>query len=114
TVGDRAATQSATLALRALVAQAGTHTNTATAASPVPDPNQPNNTGSADVEAVRRADLAITKTDDAVAVVAGTSTTYTITVTNAGPTAVEGAGVTDAFPAALTGVTWTCSAGPGG
>ena len=40
--------------------------------------------------------------------------TYTITVTNAGPTDAVGAVVTDMFPAALTGVTWTCVGTGGG
>ena len=40
--------------------------------------------------------------------------TYTITVTNAGPTDAVGAVVTDVFPAALTGVTWTCVGAGGG
>src|SRR5262249_22820207 len=42
-------------------------------------------------------------------VVAGNPTTYTITVANAGPSAVTGAAVNDTFPATLTGVTWTCT-----
>ena len=34
-------------------------------------------------------------------------------VTNTGPNAVTGATVTDAFPAALTNVSWTCTASAG-
>ena len=59
-------------------------------------------------------DLHITKTNGVNGVVAGLPTTYTITVTNPlGPSDASGATVTDAFPATLTGVTWTC-AGTGG
>ncbi|SEK95277.1 conserved repeat domain-containing protein [Stigmatella aurantiaca] len=54
-------------------------------------------------------DLAITVTDERTTVEQGQSLTYTITVTNNGPNAVSGAAVTDAFPAALTGVSWTCA-----
>ncbi|WP_225409013.1 Ig-like domain-containing protein [Stigmatella hybrida] len=54
-------------------------------------------------------DLAITVTDGQTTVEQGQPLTYTITVTNNGPNAVSGAGVTDAFPAALTGVSWTCA-----
>jgi uncharacterized repeat protein (TIGR01451 family) len=39
--------------------------------------------------------------------------TYTIVASNAGPSPVVGARVTDAFPADLTNVTWTCSASSG-
>ena len=51
----------------------------------------------------------MTKTDGVDSVVAGLTDSYTITVANAGPSAVTGAPVTDTFPAALTGVTWTCA-----
>jgi len=59
------------------------------------------------------ADLAISKTDSLTTAIPGSGTGYTIVVSNAGPDDVVGATVTDAFPAALTGVTWTC-AGSGG
>jgi uncharacterized repeat protein (TIGR01451 family) len=58
-------------------------------------------------------DLSITKTDGAATEVPGTPVTYTITVTNAGPSAAVGASVTDTFPASLSGVTWTCVGGGG-
>ena len=44
-------------------------------------------------------------------IVPGGTTTYTITVTNTGPSAASGAPVTAVFPPELTGVTWT-SDGP--
>jgi uncharacterized repeat protein (TIGR01451 family) len=52
------------------------------------------------------ADLSITKTG----VATSTSVTFTITVTNAGPSDVAAARVTDTLPDTVTGVTWTCSA----
>ena len=63
----------------------------------------------ADEVRANTANLGITKTDGQTSVVAGQQVTYTITVTNAGPDAVNGATVTDTMPAALTGVTWTCA-----
>ena len=39
----------------------------------------------------------------------GDPVTYTITIATAGPSDSPGTAVTDAFPAALTGVTWTCT-----
>jgi uncharacterized repeat protein (TIGR01451 family) len=57
------------------------------------------------------ADLSITKTDGVTEVAAGGTTTYTITVTNAGPATAFNARVVDAFdPAVFTSVTWTCAA----
>ncbi|MBN1210444.1 MAG: DUF11 domain-containing protein, partial [Myxococcaceae bacterium] len=55
------------------------------------------------------ADLAITVTNGVTSVPPGGTVTYTLTVTNNGPNGVGGASVTDLFPAALTGVSWTCA-----
>ena len=55
------------------------------------------------------ADLSITKVDTPDPVLPTAILTYTITVSNGGPGAVTGAVVTDNFPAALTGATWSCS-----
>jgi uncharacterized repeat protein (TIGR01451 family) len=46
-------------------------------------------------------------------VVPGTSTTYTITVVNAGPSDAVGATVSDVFPPEITSATWTCVASAG-
>ncbi len=43
----------------------------------------------------------------------GLSTTYTITVSNAGPSDVVDATVADTFPAEVTATSWTCAADPG-
>lgn len=48
------------------------------------------------------ADLAVTKADSPDPVVVGTSLTYTITVTNAGPDAATGVALTDVLPASMT------------
>ena len=58
------------------------------------------------------ADLAIAKTDGQASAVPGQDVTYTITVSNAGPSAAI-ALVVDTFPASLTGITWNC-VGSGG
>ncbi|HET9316806.1 MAG TPA: DUF11 domain-containing protein, partial [Vicinamibacteria bacterium] len=60
-----------------------------------------------------QADLGITKTDGASTAVPGQAVTYTIVATNAGPSPVTNATVTDAPPATLTGVSWTCTASAG-
>ncbi len=59
------------------------------------------------------ADLSITKTDSAASSIPGTMVTYTIVGSNAGPADVMGGTVADAFPAILTGCTWTCVASAG-
>ena len=53
------------------------------------------------------ADLGVTKTDGVTTVIPGTTDTYTIHVTNSGPSAVFGATVTDTLPTGLTNVTST-------
>jgi len=58
-------------------------------------------------------DLSITKDDGQTTAVPGLPVTYTIVATNLGAVAVNGATVSDSFPAALTGVTWTCTASVG-
>ena len=69
--------------------------------------------GSVHVFREAQADLGVIKTDGQTTAVPGQPVTYTITVVNAGPTAVTGATVSDPVPAVLLGSTWTCSASPG-
>lgn len=81
----------------------------------VADPNLANNAATdVDTIALTDVDLAVTKTDGSCYVLPGGTTTYTITVTNVGPAEAVDATVTDTFPAAITGVTWTCAASGGG
>ena len=65
------------------------------------------------VAQAQSADLSITKTDGVTTAVPGGSVTYTITASNAGPSAASGATVADTFPASLT-CTWTCVGAGGG
>jgi uncharacterized repeat protein (TIGR01451 family) len=85
--------------------------NTASAADPegTTDPDTSNN-GATDTDtAAPVADLSVTKTDGSASYLPGSSTTYTIVVTNNGPSFVTGATVTDTLPAAITNATWTAS-----
>ncbi len=97
-------------------AATGTLSNTATATvgGGVTDPNPANNSATDTTTLTPQADLSITKTDGLSVAVPGQATTYTITVSNAGPSSALSASVADTFPAALTGVTWTCSGAGGG
>ncbi len=56
-------------------------------------------------------DLAVTKTDGVSSVVPGTAVTYSIVVTNNGPTTIQSFSLHDTLPAALQGVVFTPSSG---
>ena len=84
--------------------EGGTVTNVATVSATEPDPNQGNNTSATVTTTVRpRADVSITKTGPAT-VDAGAQFTYTLTVSNAGPSTAHDVTVTDQLPAGVTGV----------
>lgn len=79
-------------------------TNTATVASSISDPNPRNNTSTVTFSVIPppSADLQILKTDDPNKVAPGGIITYTLTLTNAGPSAAQNVTVTDAIPANTT------------
>ena len=110
---------SVTLTVTATVTAAGgTVSNTAAVTAPVgvSDPSNANDSATdtdSVVAAVRRADLAVSKTDGMTELIPGQTTVYTIVVTNLGPDAVTGATLTDAAPAGLTFGSWTCVASAG-
>lgn len=94
----------------------GTLTNTATVATPswLTDATPANNTAT-DTDTINlAANLGITKTDGLANINAGSPITYTIVVSNAGPSASTGSIFTDSVPATITGVTWTCGGQTGG
>lgn len=55
------------------------------------------------------AQLSITKTHAPAQFIPGQPVTYTVQVTNGGPSPAVGAGVTDSVPAAIQNVTWSCA-----
>lgn len=59
------------------------------------------------------ADLSIAKSDGVTQIATGTTTTYTVTVSNGGPNNVIGAAVTDTPPSGMTITSWTCAASSG-
>ena len=73
----------------------------------VTDPNAANNTATDTDTLVAQADLKMTITDGKSAATAGTKDTYTITVSNPGPSTATGAVVNDTFPSTFTAVTFT-------
>src|SRR5439155_1266879 len=98
-----------------VTAASGTITNTATVTAPagVSDPAGNNSATDNNTVITPTADLSITKTDGVTSVNQGAILTYTIVASNAGPSAVTGATVSDVFPAQVSGVTWTCVASAG-
>ena len=77
------------------------------------DPLPANNAATDTDTLTPQADFGITKTDGQLAATPGAAITYTIQVTQVGPSGSPAATVTDAFPAAITGVSWTCVASAG-
>ena len=113
TLVDLLANGAATFSLSATVAPSalGTLANTATAIVPpgVTDP-VPGNNSETDTDTLDPvADLSITKTDSSATATPGSPVTYTVIVSNAGPSDVVGAAVVDSLPASLSAVTWVCS-----
>ncbi|HEX7831641.1 MAG TPA: endonuclease/exonuclease/phosphatase family protein [Thermoanaerobaculia bacterium] len=96
-------------------AQTANLSNTATVSSATTDPNPGNETATALTSVITSADLQVTKTDSPDPISAGSLLTYTINVTNAGPSAAANATVTDIIPAGTVYITstpqagWSCS-----
>src|SRR5262249_37522818 len=63
-----------------------------------------------DTQGAGLADLAITKSDAQAGYVSGTPVSYTLTVTNLGPSHAPALDVTDLVPASIVGTTIACAA----
>ena len=100
-LGAIANSGTATITVQVTADVAGTITNTASVSSDTTDPVAGNNS-SVEQTTVNgpKADLGITKTDDADPVNNGKTVIYTITVTNNGPDAATNVTVTDTFSGA--------------
>ena len=93
--------------------------NTATVTTTTNDPNPTNNTGTDSTPVGgAMADLAIVKDDGGTTVVPGNNVTYTLAVSNAGPSDATSVSVTDTIPAGLgfvsaNGTGWSCGQAAG-
>jgi uncharacterized repeat protein (TIGR01451 family) len=92
----------------------GSFSNTATVTAPagITESNPANNSAS-DTDTIPTADLSISMGRTPLIVPTGGNVTYNITVSNLGPDAVTGAGVSDTVPGGISGATWTCTASGG-
>jgi uncharacterized repeat protein (TIGR01451 family) len=105
---------SATLTLTVTVAPStrGTITNSAEVSANETDTQPDNNTIAEGTLVNAQADLAVAKVDDPDPVVAGTPLTYTLTITNYGPSDATTVVVTDTLPSGVTFGSATPSQGP--
>lgn len=94
----------------------GSHNNVARVHGPHDDPNPSNDTATDPTPVRAEANVSVTKTaDSATPVTAGTVTTFTVTVTNDGPSDAQNVVLTDTAPkgmtvSAITGPSgWVCS-----
>ena len=83
------------------------NTATVTADASITDPVLANNSDTENTTLAPTADLSITKTDGQASSIPGTPISYTIVASNAGPSAVTDAVVSDTFAAALQNCSWT-------
>ena len=102
---------SATLTMEALVNATGNYINTASISGSENDPEPGNNTSSSTPVPVPQTDLSIVKTVDETNPFVGSEITFTITVTNVGPSAATGVNVNEVLPSGFTFVNATPSSG---
>jgi uncharacterized repeat protein (TIGR01451 family) len=91
----------------------GTLSNSAVLKASTPDPTMGNNAANTTTAVNASANLGVTLTDGPDPVVPGANLTYTVTVSNAGPSDAAGVVFTDTLPAGVTyqsfmGTGWSC------
>ncbi|HUC20338.1 MAG TPA: DUF11 domain-containing protein, partial [Candidatus Polarisedimenticolaceae bacterium] len=85
--------------------------NTATVSSTTPDNNESNSNQTATTTVNTSADVSVTKTDSPDPVIAGSNLTYTINVSNTGPSDASTLSFSDTLPAGTTLVSFSVPAG---
>ena len=85
--------------------------NTAVVSSPTPDPDPENNTDTAETPVAGQADLLVVKLASPKPVVPGELLTYTVSISNAGPSTAAEVLLSDPVPAALDNVVYSIDGG---
>jgi len=111
TIGGLANGASATLTITAKVNATGTYANTATVAGSETDPDTSDNTSTVTPNSVPVANLKVVKTVDNIAPKVGDNVTFTIKVTNNGPSAASSVVANDLLPSGYTLVSSSATAG---
>ncbi len=112
TIGDLAEGTSETLTILATVNAAGSYNNTASITGNQPDPVPGNNSNNTTTVPVAVADLAISKTSSPEPASTGQLLTYTLTITNNGPSDAVNPTITDnLLPAAFSDVEYSIDGG---
>lgn len=105
---------SVAITLRGTVLRAAAETpqqNTATVAGSQTDPNTANNSSSVTTNVNAAADLAVNKTVNTATANVGDTLTWTVAVTNTGPSTATGVQLIDDLPAGVTPQTFTTTGG---
>ncbi|MFY2765495.1 hypothetical protein, partial [Arenimonas sp. MALMAid1274] len=111
TIGTMANGATVTMTIQATVNATGSYANSATVNSTTPDPVPGNNSDTETPAPVAQADVSITKAVDDPIPDVGENVTFTLTVSNAGPSAAAGVSVNDLLPAGYTFVSSAASTG---
>lgn len=103
--GTLEVSESVTIMIRGNVSSlaAGTVVNSASVTSSTPDPDPSDNSGTVTTSVEASADISVVKTASPSPAVPGQHLTYTLVVSNAGPSAAAGVILEDELPPVLTG-----------
>ena len=114
-LGNLASGASATVTIVVNVASStacgSTLTNSVSVTGNETDPNAANNTATANTAVICQTDLSITKNDSPDPIHTNTQLTYTISVSNDGPSDASGVAITDPLPTGVVFVSTTASQG---
>lgn len=110
-IGNLANGNAASITIVATVMASGNYSNTATVTQLFTDPNPSNNTSTVTTNPVPSSDLIVTKTVSNQTPFMGQNVTFTIELTNAGPSTATSIIVADALPSGYTYISHTASAG---